>query len=214
MAYDYGYLEDSIKEYLHRGDASIVAQIPQFVSLAEILIDRELRVREGETRSPITITDAFYDIPTDYLEMRAIHVTVPQGRHAIPQVTPQVLDNKYSSATGYPKAFAIHGNEFEFRPGADSAGSPPTTYDVELSYYKKLTALTTPGVAPVSTTTNDILTNYPLLYLAACLIQAYLFVQDMEQRDVWIDVFTSQVATANATTNAGHYVNPRVVNIN
>jgi len=212
MAFDYSYLEDSIKENAHRGDAAFTAQIPYFVSLAEVLIDRELRVREQEVRLPITLTDAFEAIPDDYLEMRAIHIVVPRGRHSIPQVTPQLLDNKYSMATGYPKAFAIHGNEFEFRPAPVAGGSPTaTTYEVEISYLTKLTALTEPGVVPAGTTTNPILTNYPFLYLAACMIQAYLFVQDSEQRDVWIDVFTSQIATANATTTKGHYVNPSIV---
>ena len=155
-----------------------------------------------EKRLSITFDDAFEDLPSDYLEIRALHVENDGARCPVKLYTPQQLDRMYSRATGTISGFAIHGGQMELRPAA----SVTATVDGELTYYARVPTLT-------SNATNDILTNFPLIYLSAMMVLVSKFLQDKEQEADWANMYDSQIKQANKSAQGGRYVTPQVQSI-
>ena len=77
---NYADLKATIAKYLARDDLTDV--IPDFIVLAENRLRRELRIRQMLTVATATTTggDSKLGLPSDFLEMRDIHVaSVPVG---------------------------------------------------------------------------------------------------------------------------------------
>lgn len=71
--------------------------------------------------------------------------------------------------------------------------APTTAITAELRYYKKLT---TPG----GTTVNNILSNYPDVYLYGCLVEASIRTQDEGGAQRYLQLYNSSVSGLNART--------------
>jgi hypothetical protein len=71
--------------------------------------------------------------------------------------------------------------------------APTTAITAELRYYKKLTT-------PVGSTVNDILTNYPDVYLWGCLIEASVRTQDEPGALRYLAMYNASVQGLNART--------------
>jgi len=194
---NYTELQQEVQDFAHRTDLS--SKMDTFVLLAESIINKELRVTEQETILPVSFDTTYFDLPTDFLEMRAMHIELAGARVPLKQLSPQQLDAQYSRATGKPRAYAMHGGQFEFRPGIDG-GDP---YPGEITYFAKVPSL-------IDNASTDVLTNYPMIYLAAMMIQVYIYVQDQEQLNVWLTAFSTEIAVANKTALAGRYVLPTI----
>jgi hypothetical protein len=193
----YTELKTEVADFAHRSD--LTAKMDTFCILAEGVINKDLRSLEMETILDVTFDDAFYDLPSNYLEIRAIHLEKNSARIPIKSYSPQQLDRLYSRATGTANGFAIHGGKIELRP----APSVTSTVDGQISYYKRVTTLT-------GTSTNDILTTYPLIYLSAMMLQVYLYLQDDTELAKWSEVYNSQIKQANKSAQAGRYNVPQV----
>lgn len=193
----YTELKTELAEFSHRSD--LTAKMDTFCILAEAVINKDLRTLDMEKRLEVTFNDAFYTLPTDYLEMRAIHLEDDGARVPIKSYSPQQLDAMYSRATGTAAGFSIHGGELELRP----APSVTSTVDGEISYFARVPTLTT-------NSTNDILTNFPLVYLSSMLMQLYLYLQDDEELVKWSNIYDSQIKAANKSSQGGRYVLPQV----
>ncbi len=200
MASTYAQLKLDVADFMHRTDLDPKMDI--FVELAEAMINKDLRAMEMESRLPVVFTDTFYPLPADILELRAVQVNAAGRRLAVIQMTPQQLDVAFSFGQGAPKAFAIHGNEIEFRPGF-GGGSPPVTYDGELSYYKRVDTLT---LNP----TNKVLALYPMIYLSAMMVQANMYVQDDKEMQKWIGTYALHVDQANKQAGSARNIVPTV----
>ena len=195
MITNYTQLKNEVADFAHRDD--LTSKMDTFCQLAEGMINRELRSQEMTKRASQSFNATFYALPSDYLELIALEVEYHGRRNPLRQVSPQILDSTYSASTGVPRAYTIHGNEIEFRPGIDAA-SP---YTGELLYYYEVPTLT-------SNSTNDVLTKWPMIYLAGMMIQLNIYLHDDEQTNVWITAFETQVKNANRTS--GRYVLPKV----
>lgn len=193
----YTELKTEVTDFSHRSDLS--SKMDTFCILAEAAINKDLRSLDMEKRLDVTFTADFYDLPADYLEMRAIHLERSGARIAIKSYSPQQLDTLYSRATGNPNGFAIHGGQLELRP----APSATSTAEGEISYYARVPTLT-------GTSTNDILTNFPLIYLSAMMVQVYLYLQDDEEMVKWANIYDSQITQANKSAQGGRYNLPQV----
>ena len=193
----YTELKTEVSDFAHRTD--LTAKMDTFCILAEAVINKDLRTLDMETILSVTFNDAFYDLPADYMEMRAIHLEDDGARVPIKSYTPQQLDALYSRATGTAAGFSIHGGKIELRP----APSATETVDGEISYYSRVDTLT-------GTATNDILTKFPMIYLSAMMLQVYLFLQDDEELSKWSEVYNSQIKQANKSAQGGRYVLPQV----
>ena len=181
---NYTELKQQVSDYMHRTDLD--AKMDIFLELTETDINKTLRTSEMETRQEITFTDAFTDLPADFLETRSLQVNA-QVRRPIRFYTPDQLDRLFQSLPGgSARGAAIHGGQIELRP-APSTESP---IDAEWSYYKRVLTLK-------DNPTTPILTNYPLIYLAGMLFHANKYAQDDEQSVYWATIYNEQVAAAN-----------------
>ncbi len=195
MITSYTQLKNEVADFAHRSD--LTSKMDTFCQLAEGMINRELRCLEMEKRSAESFNATFYDLPADYLELKALEIEYGGRRNPLRQVSPQILDSTYSVTTGSPRAYSIHAGQIEFRPGIEATDP----YTGELLYYASVPTLT-------SNSTNDVLTKWPMVYLAGMLIQLYIYLHDEEQTNVWIQAFETQVKNANKSS--GRYVLPKV----
>jgi len=192
---NYAELQAEVADFAHRTDLS--GKMDIFCEFAEAVINKDLRTIEMERRTPETFADTFYNLPQDYMEMRALHLDINGARSTLRCISPQLLDKSYSRATGVPRAYAIHGGQIEFRPGIDVTAP----YTGELSYYARVPSL-------ILNSNNNILTKYPNIYLSAMLVQLYLYLQDKEEAATWSEMYNTQVKQANK--QGGRWVTPSV----
>ena len=74
MLTNYSDLKTTVANYLGRSD--LTSQIPDFISLAEIRLARELRIRQmlDTATATMSINDSTVGIPPDFLAMRDIFI--------------------------------------------------------------------------------------------------------------------------------------------
>ena len=169
----YADLQTSITSWIKRADLS--SQIPDFITLGEARIQREIRSRDMEQRatSVLDSTSAYITIPSDLLEIRSVFLTSGGVVRPLQYMAPDVLMLKFNNASnsGEPSYYTIVGSEMRFGPLPDS------NYTVEIWYYKRLAAL--------SSATNSLFTNNPDLYLYASLTAAMPFMKDDKRIPLW-----------------------------
>lgn len=128
--------------------------IDSAIAKAEAHFNRVIRVPDMETATTIAVTTEFADLPTDFLEMRAIQ---PAGSpcYTLKSTTPAALYMDYRGLSGTPTAYAIEGKRLRF--------GPVGTGSFDMLYYAKIPALS------ASNTTNWLLTKHPDCYLAGVM---------------------------------------------
>ena len=101
----YSELKTAVANSLARTDLD--SQIPDFISLAEARLSRELETRDQEKRAQATLTsgDEYTSLPTDLREVRQVKINTDPIT-VLEYMSPVALDNTYSgSGTGRPQAF-------------------------------------------------------------------------------------------------------------
>ena len=157
----YTELKASVARRLGRsGDTDLEAELDDYIDLAEARFQRELRLRAQEQRATATLSNAYLDLPADFLELRNIQLNSDPIR-SLECVSPELIDRNYpQTTTARPQVYAILGSELQFAP------SPDQSYTVEIDYWKKFDALSDDA------TTNWLLANAPDVYLFATLAEA------------------------------------------
>lgn len=158
------------------------------VSLAEAEMNRTLRSRRQVARVVAVISDELSAVPTDFAAPKVMKVNSPsKGRVRI--ITSQQMaamkDELSSTPTGRPAYASVEGEEFEYYP------IPDGDYDVELTYYQKVPALS--DAAP----SNWVLADHPDLYLAGGLWQAFAFLKNAEMATLWEAKFRGLMEAIN-----------------
>lgn len=180
---NYSELKTSIENWLD--DSDLANYLDDFISLGEEKINSDLRVREMQSRETALLkTDSrFLAYPTDYLEMLRFRLnTSPVS--TLTFTNRGGIDSRHNTQPGKPKWFTDVDGQLEFERIADQA------YTGEMVFYKKVSALS------ASNTTNDILTNYPGVYLFACISEADDFVSD-DKIMLWESKYQSYKDRAN-----------------
>ena len=189
----YTELKTSIANYLNRSDLTSV--IPDFITLAESKLNRILRLRVMQKRvsTNTTASDAFIDLPSDFLEM--VQFFVDSNPNAIlDYVNPTEIElNNLKGSSGTPQQYTIMGNEIKLNPIPDS------TYTLKLSYFGKIPALSN------SNTTNYILSNYPQVYLYGALVEAQPYIINDERLPTWLTLYNEAVQLINRDDEQGRY---------
>ncbi len=182
---NYTEIKSAVAEWLDRTD--LTSNIPDFISLAEARINRDLRIRAMETRSKATTTtsDRYIKLPTAYLQMRNIQLNTDPVT-PLEFISLEMLDRLYgSNTTGKPIAYSIVGEEFQVAPIPDAA------YEIEVAYYKKFDTL---GDGTGSTVTSNWLTlNAPDVLLYASLLEAEPFIKNDERIQVWLTGYENAI---------------------
>jgi len=172
MALDgtYAGLLASVPQWLDRTDFGAI--VPDLVTLAEARIARDMRLRNQITTTVTNTTagTATIALPTGWLEFENLSLNTTPGR-SLSYETPEQLEQRFPSGYGSarPAAYTIIGLNLVLAPTPDDA------YPVELVYYKKFDPLVSAG-------TNWLMTNYPSIYLNACLAEAAAFLDQDDAR--------------------------------
>jgi len=173
----YAELKTSIGDWLNRSDLTSV--IPDFISLAEAQIERTLRARQMIVRANASFDAQYGAVPSDFLEAKSLKLTSTNPQTPLSFLSIDALDaemTKYT-ASGKPKFFGVVGGQLRIVP------TPDATYTTELTYYAKLSKLSS------SNTTNWLLTSSPDIYLYGSLLQAAPYLQDDARIQTWATLY-------------------------
>ncbi len=181
---NYTELRASIADTLNRDDLTNV--IPDFITLAEAQLNRDLRHWQMEDRVIATANQQYLSLPNNFISpIRIIMTTSPT--HTMELVSPFAIsklrmDN--SDALGRPEFYAVVDGSFELFP------TPDADYVVELVYYENI-----PDLA--ANNTNWLLTNYPDAYLYGSLLHSSPYLQEDQRVAVWNTLYLNAVSAIN-----------------
>lgn len=186
----YAELKQAIQDWTKRDN--LLSQLDTFIDMAEVAIADALRVRQMETTAALTTsTDYSYiDLPDDYIKLRRLQIyrdTQLFDLDMVPLKQLFIVDS-----AGVPSRFSVT-DRLEFDRVSDEE------YDLEITYFRSLTPLS------ATNTTNDILTNYPMIYLSACLKYAFEHILLEDKAMYWQQQFDGHVARANRRSRNGRY---------
>lgn len=164
----YAELQTAMGNWLDRSDLS--SRLPEFITLFEADVNRQLRVRQQQTTATITITSGSGSLPTDYLEHKRVTWQGSPTRQ-LQYVTPEYLAAVNSSgASASPAYFTIEGSTIKVGPLDNT--------NLVMLYAQK--------VPPLATTDpNWLLTAHPDAYLFGSLTMAATFTSDAENGRAW-----------------------------
>lgn len=183
-------LKQKIENWTKRKDLS--DDIDDIITYAENRIDNRLRVSVNNKRATASAStsDRFLALPDYFLEMRRFNLIKDTNYHELIYTTPESMII-YGQA-GIPKYYSIT-SEIEFDR------TPADTYSLEMSYWKKLTPLSD------SNTTNDVLTNFPHIYLQACKVEVHYWARDEDTAAAEEARLNFLIDEANAEDLRGRY---------
>lgn len=164
----YNDLLTQVANWIARSD--LTTNIPDFVTLFEVVANRRLRTRLNETSTSLTTSAGAVALPSDYLTWRRMTWNGSTTR-TLEYVHPAYLRAAYPTLpTDVPRVFTIEGSKIQTAPVDDTS---PLTFD----YFQKITAL--------SAGNNWLMTNYPDAYLFGTLAEAYGFMKDPDNLSMW-----------------------------
>ncbi len=194
---NYGQLKTAVANWL--ATSELTSRIPEFISLAEDRIARDIRVRplEQETSTDVTISSQ-----TVTFAAASISSWLGARRFYLSSETKPRLEYIPSEAfwemtaaweTGTPKFFTIEGTNIHFAP------APDTTYTGKLLYWKRWTAFSADGDE------NWLLTNHAGLYLYGALIEASPYLDEDERTFTWANMYDEAAKSLEIAVREAKY---------
>lgn len=181
----YDELKSSIADFLDRDDLTTV--IPDFITLAETKMNREIRHWRMEKRATAVLDTQYSALPNDFLEPIRMSITSGDtstlemvGAFEITSLRAQNLNT-----AGRPKSFAILDGSIEVHP------SPDASYTLEMLYFEKIDALS------ASNTSNWVLTNHPDAYLYGALLHAAPYLAEDARLQIWASLYKTAIDAIN-----------------
>ncbi|MEY9782273.1 phage adaptor protein [Sinorhizobium fredii] len=157
---DYASLIVDAGEY--SGNDKFVHVAPRLIGLAELKLNRGLRVADMEDTETVVLTNGEGTLPADFLEAREVKTSAGIPIRA---VSLQQLTNSYTDRSGIPTGYAIVGSTIKARPKSSES--------LTLTYYAKI-----PGLTPAAPT-NWLLTKAPDVYLFALVNEIAIWAKDV-----------------------------------
>lgn len=166
----YNDLKAAVANWTKRADLS--SYLDDLVTLAEIRILREVRIKDLEANFSAVMSDGTVAVPSDFMGWRNAYIDAP-GQPRLDTASPDQLRQKYDLGinSGMPSMVAQEGGYFIFWP------SPSSDYTVKGVYYARPSAL--------SSATYSLFTNNPDLYLFATLAETAPFLKDDKRVELW-----------------------------
>jgi len=189
---NYAELKTAVANFMARSD--LTSQIPDFITMAESRMSRELETREQEKRSQATLVagDEYILLPNDFREVREVKINASPTR-VLTYYSPSALDSMYSSnGEGMPEGYSIVGLELKMRPIPDAA------YTQEIVYIGSL-----PNIS--NTTTPILFTRSPDLYLYGALAEGYAYLLDEARAAQYDQKFTRILEEIKVDEQRSHY---------
>lgn len=172
----YAELQTAVASWHHRS----VDQIADLITLAEKRINALLRSRyqEIETTLTATIGSRYIALPTGFLEVSGVWLTTYGNRLTIHYKLPEEMP-VVDTSNGQPYYYTIDGTNLAF----DYPASQAFTYVIR---YRK-------GLSIATTTTNDILTNHPQVYLYGAMREASILSEDDRNAEKYEALFQQAI---------------------
>ena len=189
---NYTDLQSTIADYLARSD--LTSQIPLFIQLAENRLRRDLRIRPmlKVVTTSTTASSASVALPSDFLEMRDLHIESSPIQTLIYQ-NPSNFYRNTKAATldiGAPKNYTVMGSEFQFAP------IPDTAYTLKMVYYAS------PSYLSSTNSSNIFLANCPDLLLYASLGEAEPYLMNDARVQTWATLYDRGVNSLTVSDSA------------
>lgn len=175
----YTDLKTSIASWLNRDDLTSV--IPDFISLAEAGINRDLRHYKMIERADATLDSRYVQMPADWMETVRFSITSGDTYRLELVSRDDMLEyrQKTANASGRPRFYANIGDTIEVFP------TPDADYTMQLQYYAKTPALSD------SNASNWLLLDAPDVYLYGTLIQSAPYLQDDARTQTWAALYAA-----------------------
>ena len=189
----YTELLSAVANWLGRAD--LTSRIPEFVTLAQMRINRDVRAKAMQTKSvSITIDAEYEDVPADFLEVVSFYLTSTTPDQVLEYMPTDTMTREYTS-TDEPRHFTVIGTQFRFAP------VPASSYTATLVYYAKPATLAT-----TTQETNSLFPSVaPDLYLYASLLEAESYIQNDPRLATWAEAYQRGVESLNAASkNSRH----------
>lgn len=186
----YAELKTAIGTYSRRaGHADVTGNAADFVTLGEARLNRALTAARKNLLNDTSLTGTTDSrsvaLPSDFVAPVALFLTT-SGDHI--ELKPKVAGTfAYGTTSGTPIAWCINGDNIDLDRPCDQA------HTFLLRYRKKLDALSD------NSTTNWLLTKHPDAYLAACLVEYFMFDQQEERAAVWQQRMNTAIQEINVT---------------
>lgn len=187
---NYGEIKNLVSVFMKRSDLDVI--YPQIFELVRERISKDARLIEMEVTQHYDLTDAFQDLPTDFIEMRSVIVNVNGAKRPLRFYTKQALDALTSRSVSTPIGYTLNAGQIEVRPIAGDTS-------LDITYFSR------PSNLADDNDTNDVLTNYPSLYLYAALIYAANSLQDTETENVSAQNYTDELRSANESSELAKF---------
>lgn len=189
----YSELKTAVANFLARSD--LTSQIPDFITLAEARMSRELDTRTQEKRAQASTaaSDEYISLPTDLRKVRHVRIN-SDPVCVLDYAAPHDFYETYgSSGGGKPKFYTVIGAEIALRP------VPDAVYTVEIIYGETVSALSD------SSATNTILARHPDAYLYGALSAAHTYLMDEARASQYDALFTRIIDEIKRDTEQQRY---------
>ena len=178
----YSELQTAVRNRLGgRSDLSD-AQIQEFIELGETELNTQLRLRDMETSTTLSLSsgEQSIDLPTGYIE--DISLQYQFNDYAIERKALKDLNRAVDDAATRPRFYAI-SDKIDFEAPSDGS------YSFTFAYFK--------GYDLATDDTNTLLTKYPKTYLYASLVEAAAYSRNGEREAFWQAKRDEAVNSAN-----------------
>lgn len=164
---DFQTLQANVQSAMGRTD------VPSYVyTLTTAGLNRDLRILEMQAETTLAASAESVTLPDGCLEIVSMYIDSGGSRSPLTPVT-EMSQAVGHDSSGRPAFYAFHNGEITLMPVPDGS------YTLVVRYYARLSDLS------ADADTNDVLTNYPDLYLYAALTHAAVWAQDQEAAGVY-----------------------------
>lgn len=182
----YTDLQSSVARWLKR--TNLNDQIPDFIALAEVRLNRRLSVRQMRTWYSVTPSQPFVTLPGDW--NRPIRVMYGEQRL---DFTSENIADPIMTEGGQWNQFTIAGNKLWMLTNIDGLTK------LTLHYLQNIEPLSD------SNTSNWLLEDAPDLYLYASLLEAEVFIKNDERIQVWTAALERAIGDLETNDEASQY---------
>jgi hypothetical protein len=190
---NYSDLKTAVANYLGRSD--LTSQIPDFISLAEIRLNRNLRIRQMLQNATAQTTggDATVGLPSDFLELRDIYIA-GNPRITLTYLSPSAFSrDARADQSGRPVFYTLTGAEFVLAP------LPDTNYTLTMLYFAKPTALSDANPS------NVFMANAADALLYGALVEAEPYLMNDARIQVWSSYYQNALDSLNVADESSAY---------
>lgn len=193
-------LRDLVADYAHRpNDTAMLARIENyFIPFANVRLGRDLRSFANEVAAELdSSTGDPMPLPPDFAAIRGVRFNGPGGTYVLRSAPADVTQT--IPLTGNPPVYySIEGLALTARPFV--AGTYPIVYWAE-------------PVLSASNPENAVLTQWPNLYLYACLIELYVWTRNESGRVQAVATYVDEVAAINKAAKRGRAAAPAGIGV-